>query len=166
MFVLDERTLTRVVHAQWPALVRLARLLLGDDVHPEDVVQDACEAVWRLRPTLRDEGHLIGYLRTAVVNRTRSAGRKRRTVQRFLALAREEHEPPADAAVLAESDATEIAAALATLPQRQREVLVLRYWARLSIGEIAETLGMPEGTVKSANHRALAALKTTLGELR
>lgn len=166
VFTLDEATLTRTVHAQWPSLVRLARLLLGDDVHPEDVVQDACEAVWRLKPNLRDEEHLIAYVRTAVVNRTRSIGRRRRTVQRFLSLAREEHEPAAEDRVLADADAQQIATAVVQLPQRQREVLVLRYWAHLSIAEIAETLGIPEGTVKSANHRALVALKTALGEIR
>ena len=57
-------------------------------------------------------------------------------------------------------------AELRRLPQRQREVLVLRYWLGLPETEIATTLGIRPGTVKSAASRALSTLETRLGGLR
>ncbi len=68
---------------------------------------------------------------------------------------------PADLAVLAEEH-REVLAALRRLPGRQREVLVLRYYAGLSEAEIAATTGISRGTVKSTAHRALAALERAL----
>jgi RNA polymerase sigma factor (sigma-70 family) len=93
--------------------------------------------------------------------------RSRGTVHRFLASARPDDDaPPADVPVLAaESDAA-ILAGLARLAPRQREVLVLRYWSELSEREIAETLGIAPGTVKSTASDALARLNTLLGDLR
>jgi RNA polymerase sigma factor (sigma-70 family) len=58
-----------------------------------------------------------------------------------------------------------VLAALGKLPRRQREVLVLRYYLDLSEAEIADTLGISRGAVKSHASRGLAALKTTLGTL-
>jgi RNA polymerase sigma-70 factor (sigma-E family) len=166
-FSLDAPTMSAVVDEQWTPLTRLATLLLGDGASAEDVVQDACEATWRVQPTVDDRDHLIAYLRTAVVNRCRSAGRRRGTVHRFLASVRPPDDAPAaDVPVLAaESDST-VLAALARLAPRQREVLVLRYWSELSEREIAQTLGIAPGTVKSTASDALARLNTLLGDLR
>ena len=164
-------TMTEVVHEQWPALVRLAVLLLGEPAAAEDVVQDVCEATWRVRPALVDREHLIAYLRTGVVNRCRSAGRRRTTAARVLNLLRPhptsaEHVPAADAALLASERRAEVLAALDRLTDRQREVVVLRYWAELAEAEIADTLGISRGTVKSTAHHALHRLAALLGEDR
>lgn len=166
-FSLDATAMSAVVDEQWTSLTRLAVLLLGDRASAEDAVQDACEATWRIRPTLADRDHLIAYLRTAVVNRCRSAGRRRGTVHRFLSSVRPgDDAPAADVPVLtAETDAA-VLAALARLAPRQREVLVLRYWSELSEREIAETLGVAPGTVKRTASDALARLNTLLGDLR
>ena len=166
-FTVDAPTLSAVVDQQWTPLTRLALLLLGDRASAEDAVQDACEATWRLQPRVNDRDHLTAYLRTAVVNRCRSAGRRRGTVHRFLASARPPDDAPAaDVPVLAaESDAA-VLAGLARLAPRQREVLVLRYWSELSEREIAETLGIAPGTVKRTASDALARLNTLLGDLR
>ena len=59
-----------------------------------------------------------------------------------------------------------VAAALALLPRRQRECVVLRYWLDLPEREIADTLGIAAGSVKSHLHRGLAALETSLEDLR
>jgi RNA polymerase sigma-70 factor (sigma-E family) len=166
-FAIDAPTLSAVVDEQWTSLTRLAVLLLGDRASAEDAVQDACEATWRVRPTVTDRDHLVAYLRTAVVNRCRSAGRRRGTVQRFLASARPgDHAPAADGPVLAAETDAAVLAALARLAPRQREVLVLRYWSELSEREIAESLGIAPGTVKSTASDALTRLNTLLGELR
>lgn len=161
-FRLDADTMTIVVRDQWMPLVRMATLLLGDRAGAEEVVQAACEAVWRQQPDVDSHDHLIAYLRTSVVNGTRSVGRRRGTAARHLALARAEHEAPADAPLLLREDRRLVREAVAQLPARQREVLVLRYWARLSEADIARTLAISTGTVKSTAHHALAALRARL----
>ena len=146
-------------------MVRLAVLLVDDRHTAEDVVQDAFAALHRRWPTLRSEQAATAYLRTSVINGARSALRKRRTVRSYL---RSVDEPqPAESAdtpaLLADEHRT-VLAALATLPQRQREVIVLRYWGELSEAEIANTLGISIGTVKSSASRGRDALAAILGK--
>ena len=142
----------------------------GHRAPAEDVVQDVCEATWRRRSSVRDREHLIAYLRAGVVNRCRSAGRRRTVAARYLSLLRptveHDHSPAADATVLATERRTEVLAALERLGDRQREVLVLRYWAELSEAEIADALSISRGTVKSTAHAALRRLTTLLGDDR
>jgi RNA polymerase sigma-70 factor (sigma-E family) len=164
--VVDAATMSAVVQEQWASLIRLAALLLGDVASAEDAVQDACEATWRVQPRLRDRDHLVAYLRTAVVNRSRSAGRRRTTAARHLSLVRPDHAPAADVPVLAAESGAEVLAALAQLAPRQREVLVLRYWTGLSERDIAETLGIAPGTVKRTAAEALSRLNRLLENLR
>ena len=155
-------SLAEVVEAEWAGMVRLAVLLVGDVASAEDIVQECCERLLRAKPDLADRDHLIAYLRRSVVNRSRSARRREGTARRYLGFLRPKHAPAADQELLARQDQREILDALATLPVRQREVLVLRYWSLLSEAEIAATLDIPAGTVKSATHRALQALRHTL----
>lgn len=164
---LDPDGMTALVREQWVPLVRLAGLLLRDRAVAEEIVQDACEAVWRRRPEVAGPGQLVAYLRASVVNGCRSAGRRRGTAARHLAAVRAEQDiavPAADTDVLRHEDQRQIRAALSRLPQRQREVVVLRYWARLSEAEIARTLDISAGTVKSSAHHALTALRAHLKE--
>jgi RNA polymerase sigma factor (sigma-70 family) len=165
-FCLDTSTMSLVIDEQWQALTRLAMLLLGDLASAEAAVQDACEATWRLRPAVRDREHLVAYLRSAVVNRCRSAGRRRVTTRRFLAAVRPDPAPAADVPLLLAEASAAVMAALARLAPRQREVLVLRYWSQLSEREIAEALGIAPGTVKSTASDALVRLNHLLGEFR
>ena len=165
-FQLDAATMSAVVDEQWTPLIRLALLLRGDRAAAEDAVQDACEATWRLRPAVQDRDHLVAYLRRAVVNRCHSAGRRAGTAQRFLASARPDDEPAADVPVLAAETDRAVLAALSRLAPRQREVVVLRYWSEFSEREIAETLGIARGTVKSTASDALARLNALLGDHR
>jgi RNA polymerase sigma factor (sigma-70 family) len=138
------------------ALVRLAVQLVDDLETAEDVVQDVF-AAWPSRPP--DDP--LRYLRTAVVNRSRSALRRRRTVR-----AHSRPERPAliepDADVLRSERSRLVLAHLDDLPRRQREVVILRYYEDLSIGEIAAVLGIRRGSVSSSLHRALATLATRL----
>src|SRR5205814_5124975 len=100
--------------------------------------------------TLASEDAAVGYLRTSVVNNARSVLRRRRTVRRFPQPAADWlTEPAADGGVLLAEEHREVIAALRTLPPRQREVIVLRYWSELTEAEIAKTLGISVGTVKS-----------------
>ncbi|UUZ58314.1 RNA polymerase sigma factor [Nocardioides sp. B-3] len=103
----------------------------------------------------------MGYLRVSVVNGSRSMLRKRRTVRGYKPPRTIEAAGPEDRAVLAEEH-SEVFAAVQSLPPRQREVLVLRYWSGLSEAEIAAAPGITPGTVKSTASRALDALERTL----
>jgi RNA polymerase sigma-70 factor (sigma-E family) len=138
-------------------LVRLA-VLLVDDLHTaEDVVQDAFAAFMGRQSRLEDPERAIAYLRASVVNGARDKLRRRRTARAYVP----PHEVPLDgtteSALLAEEH-REVIAALQRLAQRQREVLVLRYWSGCSEAEIADTLGISRGAVKSTASRALDAL--------
>lgn len=143
------------------ALVRLAVLLVDDIASAEDVVQDAFAALARRRGALDDPSKALAYLRVAVVNTARSALRRRRTARAYVPTREVPADTPEDSTVLAEEH-REVLDAVRQLPPRQREVLVLRYWSGLSEAEIAATLDISPGTVKSTASRALDALERTL----
>ncbi|TIC81276.1 SigE family RNA polymerase sigma factor [Nocardioides sp. GY 10113] len=143
------------------ALTRLAILLVDDEASAEDVVQDAFAALVRRGAALRDPGAAMAYLRTSVVNGARSALRRRRTSRAYAPPVEVGPARPEEVAVLAEEH-REVLAALARLGQRQREVLVLRYWSGLSEAEIAEATGISRGAVKSTASRGLDALERAL----
>ncbi len=140
------------------SLIRMARLLVDTPEAAEDAVHDAFLGTARNLGSLRDPEAALGYIRRAVVNRSRSQLRRRRTARAHLRVAEPQVAPPADDAVLLAEEHREVLAALDTLPPRQREVLVLRYWSDLSEAQIADALGISRGTVKSQASRAIAAL--------
>lgn len=145
-------------------LIRTAVLLVGDQSSAEDVVQDAFVGLYRAAGRLEDPGNAVAYLRASVINGCRSVLRSRkRAGLRAAAM----HDPPvwsAESAAMAGEDKREVLAAVARLPRRQREVLVLRYYLNLSDQEIAADLGVTRSTVASTASRALAALGRELGE--
>jgi RNA polymerase sigma-70 factor (sigma-E family) len=148
-------------------MIRLAVLLLDDVGSAEDVVQDAFIGLTRAAPRLRTVSAAYAYLRTSVVNGSRSTLRRRRTVRGFLSrVSAPEPAPAADRGITVAESRDEVTAALGTLPSRMREVLVLRYWSELSERDIAHTLGVSEGTVKSTASRALDRLEIALGGTR
>ena len=140
------------VAARFVPLRRLAYLLTGDWAEAEDLVQAAlirCQPKWRT--VIADDPH--PYVRRAVVNAASTWRRRRR-----LELSLDEQAQTPDHA-----DATDerlvLLAALRRLPVAQRQVLVLRFYERLSESEIAAALGIAPGTVKSRLSRGLAALR-------
>jgi len=151
--------------AHYRSLVRLAVLLMHDAAAAEDVTQDAYVALhvhWR---RLRDADKALAYLRATVLNRARSALRRRSVVTRYLAAA-----PPPGTVPSAESGALdlveheEVLAVIRQLPVRQREAIVLRYYADLSEAQIADAMGVSRGTVKSHVARGMATLRQRLRE--
>jgi RNA polymerase sigma-70 factor (sigma-E family) len=160
-----DAALIDLYRAQRLPLLRLAVLLTDDTGTAEDVVQDAFLALQR-RWHAVDPAAAAGYLRTSVVNGVRTLYRRRSVARRHLHVAGHEDVPSADLAVLLTEDQREVVEALRTLPRRQREVLVLRYWSELSEAEIAAALGIAKGTVKSSASRGLAALQKQLGDHR
>jgi len=156
-----DEAVTHLYAAHYRSLVRLAALLLRDISVAEEVVQDSFVAMHGAWRRLADPDRALAYLRQSVVNRSRSALRHRTVVAR--------HAPrPAPDAASAEHGAmvalehAEVIAALRQLPHRQREVLVLRYYADLSEADIADAIGITRGAVKSHASRGMAALRTTL----
>jgi RNA polymerase sigma factor (sigma-70 family) len=159
-------------------LVRLAAFILSDRGAGEDVVQDVfvrlCQRhqatgyrVTGSQPTDGRvvDGDVLPYLRAAVVNGCRTTLRRRRLIRRHA----EDDSPcpplTAEEAAMLSADRTRVLVALAALPPRRRAVLVLRFYLELSEAEIAATLGISPGTVKSTAARALAALADALKEM-
>lgn len=155
-------TVTGLYHAHRLGMVRLAVLLVDDLATAEDVVQDAFTALYRRHgEQIADVDNALGYLRTSVVNTARSVLRRRRTVRAWTPPPTVD-EPSAEDHVVLDEAHREVLAALARLTPRRRQVLVLRYWADLSEAEIATTLGISRGAVKSNASRGLDALERNL----
>jgi RNA polymerase sigma-70 factor (sigma-E family) len=163
-----DAALEELYAAHWRSLVRLAVLLVRDVPTAEEVVQDAFVAVHARWTRLRDHDKALAYLRQCVVNGARSVLRRRGTAARF---AERRSGLPEATAPSAEQEATVgdrravVLEALARLPERQREVLALRYYVDLSEADIASALGISRGAVKSHASRGSAALRTSLGHL-
>jgi len=155
-------SLAEVFRCRRSELVRLGAFILGDRQAAEDVVQDVFLRVHQRKERLDDLDDPFPYLRGAVVNGCRSVLRRRLLIRRHAG--KDQPYPPLSAEEA--EDRRQVLAALARLPARRREVLVLRYYAGLSEAEIAATLGISTGTVKSTAARGLAALARALKESR
>ena len=153
--------------AHYVRLVRLAVLLVRDVETAEEVVQDSFVAMHGRWGTLAEPDKALAYLRRAVVNHARSVLRRRGVRARHEATAPVvRHLPGADEEALADERRTAVLDALRRLPDRQREVLALRYYLDLSEAEIAETLGISRGAVKSHASRGVTALRTLMEDHR
>lgn len=144
-------------------LVRLAVLLLRDQGLAEEIVQDAFIAVHARWHALRDQDKALAYLRQTVVNRSRSALRHRKVVAKHTPRTLPDA-PGADQAVLDSARRQRVLDAMSKLPTRQREVLALRYYLDQTEHQIAETLGISAGAVKSHASRGAANLRTLLAD--
>jgi RNA polymerase sigma-70 factor (sigma-E family) len=142
-------------------LVRLSALLLRDVGEAEEVVQDAFVAMHGRWGRLRDPDKAVAYLRQSVLNRSRSALRHRAVRDRHQP-APPSYVPSAEQHALLSGEQDAIVAALRTLPQRQREAIVLRYYADLSEADTALAMGVSRGAVKSHTSRGMAALRRSL----
>ena len=143
---------------------RLAGFILGDAREAEDATQDALARAWRQRSSLRSLDSAQAWFDRILVNVCRDRLRRRRPHIRWAEVDEDMPSLAADpfAALLAR-DA--VLRAMTGLPIDQRIVLILRYWADLSVDAIAERLGIPAGTVKSRLHYALRALRSSLADL-
>ena len=143
------------------ALVRLAALLVRDTPTAEEVVQDSFVAMHGGWQRLRDTEKALAYLRQAVVNRSRSVLRHRTVIDKNLQKAPPDM-PSAEHGALVLLERHAVVAALRDLPGRQREAIVLRYYADLSEAEIATAMKISRGAVKSHTARGMAALRAAL----
>ncbi|GAA2135155.1 ECF subfamily RNA polymerase sigma-24 [Actinomadura verrucosospora] len=156
-----DQAVTALYSANYRSLVRLAAMLVRDSGTAEEVVQDAFVAMhggWR---RLRDPDKALSYLRQSVVNRSRSVLRHRAVVEKYAPKGLPDA-PSAEAGAIGELERSAVIDALSRLPARQREALVLRYYADLSEAEIANAMGISRGAVKSHTARGMTALRNVL----
>jgi RNA polymerase sigma-70 factor (sigma-E family) len=155
------RSVTELFREHHLELVRLALLMVGDLATAEDVVQDAFEQLHRRWRSLRKQSSALEYARSAVLNGCRSVLRRRLVARRHEARMAIPALPAADAVVALEQR-TELIDAFRSLPRRQREVLALRYFLDMSVADVAATLRISEGAVRSTASRGLDALARVL----
>jgi RNA polymerase sigma-70 factor (sigma-E family) len=155
------QAVTALYQAHALGLTRLAVVMLGDRPAAEDVVQEAFCGLYRRWHKLSDTEKALSYVRSSVINGCRSSLRRRRLPAGL------RWEPPgesAESAVLVSEEHRQVLAAMRRLPGRQREALVLRFYLDLGEEEIATSMRVTRGTVKSTTSRALTALGRMLGE--
>lgn len=161
----DELTHRQVVElyaAHHTSLVRLAALVAPEDGMAEDLVQEAFVRLYKSWRRIREPEKVPAYLRATVVNLARGRGRR-------ISVAWRNRPAPSPDAASAEEGALrhetqdEVIAQLRRLPTRQRECLVLRYYQGLTESEIAESLGISVGSVRTHTSRGMAALGRQLG---
>ncbi|EFG07684.1 RNA polymerase sigma factor [Streptomyces clavuligerus] len=153
--------LTETYRAHYRSLLGLAALLLDDTASCEDVVQEAFIRVHSARKRVRDPEKTLAYLRQTVVNLSRSALRRRILGLKLLS------KPMPDMASAEEGaydqlERDDLIKAMRGLQRRQREVLVLRYFADMTEAQVAETLGISLGSVKAYGSRGIAALRVSM----
>jgi RNA polymerase sigma-70 factor (sigma-E family) len=124
-------------------------------------VQDAFEAMHLAWRRLRESEKALSYLRQATVNKSRSVLRHRKVVEMHAPKPAPD-EQSAEHAALTLIERSAVTSALRTLPVRQREAVVLRYYGDFSEADIATAMGISRGAVKSHTARAMAALKSVL----
>jgi RNA polymerase sigma factor (sigma-70 family) len=158
---LGSARIEELFRARYLEMVRLAGLLGADD--PEDIAQEAFARLMKRDLPLDDPQAVLAYLRAIVCNLTRNRHRHLRVV--LLRTPAAVDEGSSEQAAIVQEDHREVVAALAALPVRRREAIVLRYWLDLPEREIAAAMGVSLGTVKSHVSRGLAALARALGSL-
>lgn len=143
--------------------MRLAYRYTSDPGEAEDIAQDALLRAWRRRSTLRDATRRKEWLGTIVRNeafRQHSRTRMRPDpVAEF-----ETTEGAEDEQILSTVERADLHAAIASLSERDRQLLILRYGEDLTQQAIARRLGLPDGTVKVRLHRLRHRLRKAMGE--
>jgi RNA polymerase sigma-70 factor, ECF subfamily len=155
--VLDDTTIREFLRDDYPRLVNAVALLTGDVSAAEDAVQEALVRAW----IRSDRGDIIAslpaWVAVTAMNVTRSRWRRVTPERRARALLASA--TPSDDVG---ADRVDVERALAGLPRRQRQISVLRYFLQLDTREVADALGVSEGTVKNSLSKARTALATSL----
>ena len=150
--------MTALYEAHALGLIRLGVVMLGDRGAAEDVVQEAFCGLYRRWHALSDTTNALAYVRSSVINGCRSALRRRVRQLTVTGFGDEGESDSAESAALLGEEHRQVLVAIRRLPSRQREALVLRYYLDLDEAEIAASMRITRGTVKSTTSRALAAL--------
>ena len=158
--LIDEVAIREFLHSVYPRLVGGLTLVAGSRAAAEDAVQEAMARAWERSERGADIASLPAWVTTVSLNLARS--RRRRVAAERRARARLGARLPSPTNT--PDDRMDITQALAALPTRQREATVLRYYLGMDVKEVADVLGMSEGTAKTTLFRARGALARALGE--
>jgi RNA polymerase sigma-70 factor (sigma-E family) len=159
--MLADEAVTELYSSHYRSLVRLAVLLVRDEPTAEEVVQECFIAMHDGWHRLRDQEKALSYLKQAVVNRSRSVLRHRSVIDRNAPKPAPDM-PSAEQGAISLLERSAVITALRGLPDRQRQALVLRYYADLSEAQIAEMMGISKGAVKSHTARGMSSLRAVL----
>ena len=171
----DREALAPLMDRHYPRLYRLALSYVRNPDDALDVVQETFVKAFQKADRWDGSTEAGPWLSRVAVNQSIDRWRRNRRRQAtFTPLAEGDHDeslaaggPDPDRRVLRREMRDRLSAALESLPDRQRAVVVLRHYQEMSLDEIAQTLGMRLGTVKSTLHRALGRMRTGLrGELQ
>ncbi len=156
----DSMAFAELVQEHQGMVFSIAYHFVQDAALAEDLAQEVFLELYQGLAGIQSSAHLVYWLRRVTANRCIDHGRKK---FRRRELALEETPEPMAATSLADPLLSErLQKSLATLPERQRMVVILRYQEGLGPAEIGELLGMPVNTVKSTLHRSLADLRKSL----
>ncbi|MGN9821788.1 SigE family RNA polymerase sigma factor [Streptomyces sp. SD11] len=161
-----DREFQAFVVGRWPRLMRTAFLLTGEQHAAEDLVQSTLEQVYVAWHRVASANDPEAYVRRVMINA--HARRYRRKLREFLVPRSEDagltHEVVDTGDRIAQADDRHmLLKALAELPTRQREAVVLRYWEDLTEMQTAEAMGCSVGTVKSNAAKGIAKLRAISG---
>ena len=166
----DRDALQEVLATIRPIIVRYCRARVGtterSGLSADDVAQEVCLAAITALPRYKDQGRpflafVYGIAAHKVADAHRAAGRNRADPMDVVPERSSNDASPEQLAIDSESSAR-MAVLLQTLPEKQREILILRVVVGMSAEETAETVGSTPGAVRVAQHRALAKLKAEL----
>lgn len=162
----DADAFDQLARGRIDSVYRVALAILGNGADARDATQDAFVAAWRSLPGLRDPDRFEGWLHRITVNAAKMVLRRRRGVREIHLL--ESADPPAGSRPLApevELTASAFDRAFERLSVDQRAILVAHHLDGHSVADVARSLGIPEGTVKSRLFAARAALQRALDEV-
>jgi RNA polymerase sigma-70 factor (ECF subfamily) len=168
----DRDAMAPLVERHHRRLYRIALGYLREREDSLDVVQEAFVKVFQTAPRWDGSADAGPWLSRVTVNLSIDRWRRnKRRGQTFSPLLEGDHldalkdtRPAPDRGLLHRDAGSKVDLALRALPERQRAVVVLRHYQELSLEEIAATLGISLGTVKSSLHRALHRMRETLAE--
>lgn len=162
----DRDAAVRSLYEQrYAEVVRFATFIFGNVHAAEDASQEAFVRVYDAWDRLHDPDQAVAYLRATIVNLSRG-GHRRRLVAERKQPPRLVPMPSAEDGAMCRVNRAAVLAAVSALPSRQRACVVMRHWLRMTEGEIATTLDLSIGSVRTHNRRGMEALQRTLGDLR
>jgi RNA polymerase sigma-70 factor (ECF subfamily) len=160
----DHDAFAELARASVVRLDRAARLILRDPELARDAVQEGLIRAWRDLPGLRDPERFDAWLHRLIVNACLDLARRRRRRPIEIELSPIHHPMTADeSAVVARRD--QIENVLRGLDPSGRAIVVLHYYLGMPLTEVAGSLGIPVGTVKSRLHRALGDMRIAMAEV-
>lgn len=161
-----DEVIEELFRSQYAGLLRLAYCIVGDRCCAEDVVMDAFCSLHGHWTTMRRSSAPLPYLRSAVILGSRTVIRQLVRERRRPTLSAVGRLDPSSEDAISSGEAHTLAVAVRTLPERQREVIICRYYLELSEAETATLLGLSVGSVKRHAHRAREALSSRLEAVR